>query len=152
MNKFKSPVPLWAGYPLLFVLGVGTGIIASGYEWSQRGTWEVPTEIVVTPPGRGILACFPNWSFFSGVDFQKQMGHAWVPDSCLLQGLIQRWNRQDTHSRLMLVNSTEQQYMVLSRSEPHHLTLLTEKGSFELHPIHKRLHEKYDSLVQARYQ
>ncbi|AII50936.1 hypothetical protein [Hymenobacter sp. APR13] len=152
MTKFKSPVPLWAGYPLLFVLGVGTGIIASGYEWSRRGTLEVPAEIVVTPPQSNVIACFPDMSFFSALRFQKQLGNSWIPDSCQLQALIQQWNRQDTRSRLNLLRSEQGKYSIVavSKSGPQHLTLATERGNFLLHPIPKRLHEKYDSLVHAR--
>lgn len=157
MKRFKSPLPLWLGYPLLFVLGVATGIIATGYEQSRTGNLSVPAEIVISPPPPGVLACFPDLSFFSASRFQhKLLDTNNQPDSCQLRACIEQWNRQDERSQLHLLSNRGSQYSILAYSNltfrrTGDLTLITDQGLFLLFPIPKRLHAKYDSLLAARY-
>lgn len=161
MHRLKSPVPLWLGYPLLFILGIGTGVIAAGYEWSKNGYLAVPQEIVVAPPPSNITWCFPNTSLRNAVRVRAALAgrlhenaSSKKVDSLMVVATIKRLNdsMQLDHATypLTLLRHRGQRYEVLVQGIGGELTLATEEGTYYLHQIPERFHEHYDSLVRAR--
>lgn len=148
----------WLGYPLLFVLGVAVGLLVAGYVWGKSQYQFVPREIVLQPPPPNSTWCFPNTSLRGAEAIRAALAGrlhknyaAKSADSTLIETTIHQLNDSTDTYNLALLWTNKTHYEIVSRGvSDGDITLATEEGTFYLHQIPERFHEKYDSLVAAR--
>jgi hypothetical protein len=153
------------GIPLMIMAGFTGGVTCAGQVWLKSGFELVPTEIVLTPPPPNTTWCFPDVAFTGAERFKEQLTKQLVAarsatyNDTILAKSIQATVRQDELGRkgyyqLRVLAVTPKRFAVLAmpqwETNPSRYTLITEQGSFYLHAIPKRRHEKYDSLALAR--
>ncbi|MBG8552101.1 hypothetical protein [Hymenobacter guriensis] len=148
----------WLAYPLLLILGICMGLLAAAYYWSRSGHLLVPGEIVVQPPPQNATWCFPNTSLRGAVAVRTALQgrlHADASfrqaDSSLVVATVRQLNDSAHHVyTLTLLRTGRAHYEILSQGD-YGETMATEEGTFQLHRIPVRYHEKYDSLALAYF-
>jgi hypothetical protein len=153
------------GIPLTVMAGFTGGVACAGQVWLKSGFELVPTEMVLTPPPQNATWCFPDIAFTGAERFKVQLvkqlavAHSVTYSDTILAKSTQAVFEQDELGRkgyyqLRVLAVTPKRFAVLAmpqwETNPSRYTLITEQGSFYLHAIPKRKHEKYDSLASAR--
>jgi hypothetical protein len=155
-HKGKARLAFWLAFPLLFILGVATGLLIAGYVWSKSRYEYFPSEIVIKPPLPNATWCFPNSSLRGAENLRTELAGRLQEgevsaDSALVSSTIKQHNDSTDAYRLVLLKTHGTRYEVLSQGiSEGDLTLATEEGSYYLHRIPERFHEKYDSLLAIR--
>ncbi|WP_206982076.1 hypothetical protein [Hymenobacter telluris] len=111
------------------------------------------------PPLSGTTWCFPNTSLRGAEAVRAALvgklhnnSAAKSSDSTLIQNTIRQLNDSTNSYTLALLRTNKTHYEIVSHGiEDEEITLATEEGTFYLHQIPERFHEKYDSLADAYF-
>lgn len=154
----------WVTFPLLLIIGFGSGFISAGYDWSKRGYQFLPSKIVVKPPPTNATWCFPDRGFAGAVNFEQELksrmnkSHlSLYSDSVLNNSIKASLIKGDGAFSLHLLHVSPKRFGVISAATtgftPYsNYTLVTETGCYYLYPIPKKRSSDYDSLIQKRWE
>ncbi|UOQ74674.1 hypothetical protein [Hymenobacter cellulosilyticus] len=149
----------WTTHLLALVMGLAGGALAMQYNWLAGPYETVPKEIIREPPPPGATWCVPEASLHIATQFQKELvqelkrvGQDQL-DSVVLARTVKKINSQYNSNirHLTVITLHKGRYEVLASDGFDNATLVTNEGTYKLHSIPIKFHEKYDSLVAARF-